>query len=47
MSIPRLLPHTTTPIQASVNFTKSPAGGDVMGTDTANFTGMHVKLSVP
>ena len=36
-----------TPIQASVNFTKSAAGADVMGTDTANFTGMHVKVTVP
>jgi hypothetical protein len=36
-----------TPIQASVNFTKAAAGADVPGTDTANFTGMHVKLTVP
>lgn len=36
-----------TPIQASVNFTKSAAGDDVMGTDTANFKMMHVKLTVP
>jgi hypothetical protein len=36
-----------TPIQASVNFTKSAAGADTMGTDTSNFTGMHVKLTVP
>ena len=34
-----------TPIQASVNFTKSSAPADVMGQDTANFTGMHVKLT--
>lgn len=36
-----------TPIQASVNFTKAAAGADVPGTDAANFTGMHVKLTVP
>ena len=34
-------------IQASVNFTKSSAGADVMGMDTANFTMMHVKLTSP
>jgi hypothetical protein len=34
-------------IQAAVNFTKSPAGADVMGQDTANFTMMHVKLTIP
>lgn len=28
----------------SVKFTKGAMGADVMGTDTANFTGMHVKL---
>jgi len=32
---------------ASVKFTKGPAGDDVMGTNTANFTGMHVKLTIP
>jgi hypothetical protein len=36
-----------TPIQASVNFSKSAAGGDATGTDTANFTGMHATLTVP
>jgi hypothetical protein len=36
-----------TPIQASVNFTKAPGGADAPGTDTANFTGMHAKLTVP
>jgi hypothetical protein len=36
-----------TAIQTAVKFTKGPAGGDVMGTDTANFTSMHVKLSIP
>jgi hypothetical protein len=36
-----------TPIQASVNFTKSSAGADAPGQDTANFTSMHVKLTVP
>jgi len=34
-------------IQASVNFTKASAGADVMGMDTANFTMMHVKLTIP
>jgi hypothetical protein len=34
-----------TPIQATTNFTKSSAGADVSGQDTANFTGMHVKLT--
>jgi hypothetical protein len=36
-----------TPIQTSVNFNKSSSGANVMGTDTANFTSMHVKLTVP
>jgi hypothetical protein len=37
----------STPPSASVQFTKSPAGADVMGQDTANFTGMHVHLTIP
>ena len=37
----------TTSIQASVPFTKSASGADVMGQDTANFVSMHVKLTVP
>jgi hypothetical protein len=37
----------TMPPSASVQFTKSPAGADVMGQDTANFTGMHVHLTIP
>ena len=36
-----------TPIQTTANFTKSSAGSDGNGTDTANFTGTHVKLTVP
>jgi hypothetical protein len=34
-------------IQASVPFTKSASGVDVAAPDTANFTAMHVKLTVP
>ncbi len=36
-----------TAIQASVPFTKSASGADAMGQDTANFTSMRVKLTVP
>jgi hypothetical protein len=34
-------------IEASVPFTKSAGGADVTAQDTANFTAMHLKLSVP
>jgi hypothetical protein len=37
----------STPIQTTANFTKSTAGADGSGMDTANFTGTHVKLTVP
>ncbi len=33
--------------KASVNFTKSAAGDTEKGTDTANFTGMQVSLTIP
>jgi hypothetical protein len=36
-----------TPIEASVDFTKSTAGADAMGQDTANFKSLHAKLSIP
>jgi hypothetical protein len=35
------------PIQASVPFAKSASGADVTVQDTANFTAMHAKLTVP
>lgn len=41
-------PFVSTPaIQASVTFTKSAAGADVPGQDTANFKSMHAKLTSP
>jgi hypothetical protein len=36
-----------TPIQASVNFVKSPAGDDVSGQDTTNINSIHAKLTIP
>jgi hypothetical protein len=35
------------PIQASVNFVKSPAGDDVSGQDTTNIKAIHAKLTIP